>query len=100
MMIRAVHPQVDEIGGGPEHARQVRPAHHAVRGPVRLQQREDLFAMPAAVALHPDVPILMTTGPSHQVTASSVRSRSRCSERGISITALTRPTRRPRFTRT
>ena len=25
MMIRAVHPQVDEIGGGPEHTRQVRP---------------------------------------------------------------------------
>jgi hypothetical protein len=25
MIIRTVHPQVDEIGGGPEHTRQVRP---------------------------------------------------------------------------
>jgi hypothetical protein len=38
VMIRAVQPQVDEIRGGAQHARQVRPAHHAVRGPVRFQQ--------------------------------------------------------------
>ena len=49
MMIRAVHPDVDQIGGSAQRARQVRPAHHAIRGPVRLQQREDLLAMPAAV---------------------------------------------------
>jgi hypothetical protein len=48
-MIRAVHPQVDQIGGGTQQARQVRPAHHAVRGPVLFQQREDLFAMPAGM---------------------------------------------------
>lgn len=49
MMIRAVHPHVDEICAGAQHSRQVRPAHWAVRGAVFFQRREDLLAMPAAV---------------------------------------------------
>jgi hypothetical protein len=45
VMIRAVHPQVDKISGDAQRVRQARPAHHAIRGPVLLQQREDLLAL-------------------------------------------------------
>ena len=38
--VRAVHSDVDEIGGGAQRARQVRPADHAICGPVRLQERD------------------------------------------------------------
>jgi hypothetical protein len=55
MMVRAVHPHVAEIRGDAQDARQVRAAHHAIRGPVCLEQREDLLVMPARVAeLHRD----------------------------------------------
>ena len=49
MMIRAVHPHVDEIRGSAQYARQVRSARHAVRDPVFFQQREDFLAMPAGM---------------------------------------------------
>ena len=49
MVIWAVQSQVDEIGGSAQHARQGRPAHYAIRGPVFFQQGEDLLAMPAGV---------------------------------------------------
>jgi ABC-2 type transport system ATP-binding protein len=50
IVIRAVHPHVHEIGSGAQHARQVRPAHHAIRRPVFCQQRESRFAVPATVS--------------------------------------------------
>jgi uncharacterized protein YndB with AHSA1/START domain len=49
IMIRAVQPEVDEVGGGPQDARQVRAAHNAVGGAVRGEQREDVLAVPAGV---------------------------------------------------
>lgn len=54
-MVRAVHPHVGEIRGDAQDARQGRAAHHAIRGPVCLEQREDLLIMPARVTeLHRD----------------------------------------------
>ena len=48
--VRAVQPDVDERRGGPQHARQAGAAHHAVRRPVALQQREDRLVVPAGMA--------------------------------------------------
>jgi hypothetical protein len=49
LAVRAVHPDVDEVGGGTQQARQAGAAHHAVSGVVRGEQREDLLAVPAQV---------------------------------------------------
>ena len=49
IMVRAVHPHVDEICSSAQHARQVRAAHHAIRGLVVCQQRESLLAVPAVM---------------------------------------------------
>ena len=55
MVIWAVHPHVDQVRGGSQHARQARAAHHAVRDAVRGKQRKGFLAMPAGMPeLHRD----------------------------------------------
>ena len=49
-MVGAVQPHVDERRGRAQHARQVRAAHHARRGAVALEQREDVVGLPRRVA--------------------------------------------------
>ena len=47
--VGAVHPDVDERRGRPQHARQLRAAHHAVGRTVPLEQREHAVVVPAGV---------------------------------------------------
>src|SRR4051812_21905369 len=45
-VVRAVHPDVDKIGGGPRDTRQPRAAHHYISGAAMFQQLVDRRSVP------------------------------------------------------
>src|SRR5687768_17946365 len=56
-MVRAMEPDVDEGGGGPQDAWQPGPAHDAVGGAVSFEKAVDVGMVPAGMAelhAHPD----------------------------------------------